>query len=418
MVHQRRDRHPDVRGVRHPAAPARGDLPRLRFDGVHVHGPARHRDGVQLHRRAPLGGGCPRRRRAVHGGAGQPRRLTRRAGRGQPRRRGRPGRCHRDAGDGNLGGADRPGRNEGAAAAVATSEGATMSTQEMAKNAWRLPTPGVEGWTRTARPDDPNKYYMVSADCHVTESLQFLEGVDDRYRDRIPHFEVRDDGAELLITEGNRPQMVKPPRGTTVQEQQTFERPEDNRESKSRMEDEDLRRVAGGRTVEQRLADQAADGVDVEIVFPTAGLLCWATPDPQFAMTMCAAWNRWVLDQMGDYMGGPQPKMLPMALIAAGDQDGAMREIEWAAARGFRGVCLGNSPTYGPTEPGKLQYNDPSFEDMWSLLEDTGLVITFHVSTGKDPRSVGGRGGAIINYVCHSMETTIEPLVQLITAGV
>ena len=153
-------------------------------------------------------------------------------------------------------------------------------------------------------------------------------------------------------------------------------------------------------------------------MFPTAGLLCWATPDPQFAMTMCAAWNRWVVDQMGAYMGGDQPKMLPMALIAAGDQEGAMREIEWAAERGFRGVCLGNSPTYGPTEPGKLQYNDPSFEDMWSLLEETGLVITFHVSTGKDPRSVGGRGGAIINYVCHSMETTIEPLVQLITAGV
>ena len=31
---------------------------------------------------------------------------------------------------------------------------------------------------------------------------------------------------------------------------------------------------------------------------------------------------------------------------------------------------------------------------------------------------MGGNGGAIINYVCHSMETTIEPLVQLITSGV
>ena len=44
--------------------------------------------------------------------------------------------------------------------------------------------------------------------------------------------------------------------------------------------------------------------------------------------------------------------------------------------------------------------------------------MTFHVSTGRDPRAVGGNGGAIINYVCHSMETTIEPLVQLITSGV
>ena len=40
------------------------------------------------------------------------------------------------------------------------------------------------------------------------------------------------------------------------------------------------------------------------------------------------------------------------------------------------------------------------------------------MSTGRDPRAVGGNGGAIINYVCHSMETTIEPLVQIITSGV
>jgi predicted TIM-barrel fold metal-dependent hydrolase len=107
-----------------------------------------------------------------------------------------------------------------------------------------------------------------------------------------------------------------------------------------------------------------------------------------------------------------------MALIASGDHDGAMAEVRWAAEHGFRGLCLGNTPVYGPNEPGKLQYNDPVFEPLWSLIEETGLVVTFHVSTGKDPRAVGGNGGAIINYVCHSMETTIEPLVQLITSGV
>jgi predicted TIM-barrel fold metal-dependent hydrolase len=294
-----------------------------------------------------------------------------------------------------------------------------MSTPTISKNAWRLETPGTEGWTRRARPGDPNKYFMVSADCHTTESLDFLKRVPLEFRNRTPHAEVREDGSEYLITEGNRPQLVK--RGSnagTVQGQESFERPEHNQDFKSRMEDEDKLRVAAGRTIEQRLADQAADGVDVEVLFPTAGLLCWATPDPRFAMVMCAAWNRWAVDEVGDLMLGDEPKILPMALIAAGDQEGAQREIEWAAERGYRGVCLGNSPIYGPTEPGKLQYNDPSFEPMWSLIEETGLVVTFHVSTGKDPRSSGGRGGAIINYVCHSMETTIEPLVQLVTSGV
>jgi predicted TIM-barrel fold metal-dependent hydrolase len=294
----------------------------------------------------------------------------------------------------------------------------TIQDETSSRNAWRLESPGAEGWPRSARPGAPNKYFMVSADCHVTESLQFLERIDGDYADRIPHVEKRDDGAEFLITEGNRPQLVKPPSGRTVQEQQTFERPEHNRDPKSRMEDEDLLRVGAGRSIDQRLADQAADGVDVEILFPTTGLLCWATPDPKFAMKMCQAWNRWAADEIGSHMLGDRPKMLPMALIAAGDQEGAAREITWAAEHGFRGICLGNAPTYGPTEPGKLQYNDPSFEDLWSLIEETGLVITLHVSSGRDPRAVGGRGGAIINYVCHSMETTIEPLVQLITSGV
>jgi predicted TIM-barrel fold metal-dependent hydrolase len=109
---------------------------------------------------------------------------------------------------------------------------------------------------------------------------------------------------------------------------------------------------------------------------------------------------------------------LPAASIAAGDQAGAMKEIAWAAANGFRAVCLGNSVIYGQKKYGELEYNNPSFDPMWSLLAETGLVATFHVSTGRDPRAVGGNGGAIINYACHSMETTIEPLVQMIASGV
>ena len=148
-----------------------------------------------------------------------------------------------------------------------------MST--VVKNAWRVGSPGVEGWTRTARPGDPNKYFMVSADCHVTESLAFLATIEPEYRDRVPHVEERDDGAQFLVTEGNRPQLVRPEtRSGSVQQRQEYERAEHDRPARDRMEDEDVVRAAAGRTVKQRVADQAQDGVDVEIVFPTLGLLC------------------------------------------------------------------------------------------------------------------------------------------------
>ncbi len=284
------------------------------------------------------------------------------------------------------------------------------------KNAWRLETPGHAGWTRTARPDDPNKYFMVSSDCHATETRDHLSAyIEPEYLPRIPHMETDADGAQYMITEGNRPQLVKPGKKTkTVQAQQSFERKEHDRHAAQRMEDEDLLRNAAARTVEQRVRDQALDGVDVELIFPNQGLLCWATPDPVFGMAMCRAWNRWAKD----FFAPEWDRCRPMALIAAGDQQGAMDEITWAAENGFSGYCFGNTPVYGVNEYGKLQYNDPSFESMWSLVAETDIPITFHVSTGRDPRAVGGNGGAIINYVCHSMETTLEPLVQMITSGV
>jgi predicted TIM-barrel fold metal-dependent hydrolase len=288
------------------------------------------------------------------------------------------------------------------------------------RNAWRLETPGAHGWRRSARPDDEHKLLMVSADCHASEPNNYLaERIDPEFRDRIPRVEVTDDGSEWIITEGNRPQLVRRGRTTpTVQEQQSFERPEDNRPYAARVEPEDAARNNAGRTIEDRLSDQRADGIDIELVFPNKGLLCWATPDPVFADAMCRAWNRWAFEWFGGANGWHDGRTRPLASIATGDPDLAAAEAQWAAEHDFVGLCLGNSPVYGPKQWGNLEYNDPQFERFWSVAEELRLPLTFHVSTGRDPRAVGGNGGAIINYVCHSMETTIEPLVQMITSGV
>ncbi len=288
-----------------------------------------------------------------------------------------------------------------------------MTATHSPTNAWRTVTPGPNSWTRTIRADDPQKYFVVSADCHANEPAAYLaDYIEPEYRERIPHLEVRPDGSRWSVTEGNRPMMVRP------SDESVAKAKGENRHWGSKMEPEDVLRNATGRTMEERLADQTADGIDVELIFPNKGLLCWATPDPVFADAMCRAWNRWAYDFHGGAGGWYGGRSLPLASIATGDLDCALRAVRWAAERGFVGLCLGNSPVYGPKQWGHLEYNDPSFEPLWSLIDETGLPLTFHVSTGRDPRAVGGNGGAIINYVCHSMETTIEPLVQLITSGV
>src|SRR5690242_20435617 len=232
-----------------------------------------------------------------------------------------------------------------------------MTMTESPRNAWRQDTPGAEGWTRTARPDDPHKYCMVSADCHAQEPSTYLaEYIEPQFRDRIPRVERRDDGSEWMITEGNRPQLVKRgARTETVQAQQSFEKPEHNQHIQSRMEPEDEMRNKSGLTIEQRLADQTADGVDVELIFPNKGLLCWATPDPVFADAMCRAWNQWAYEFHGGADGWNEVRTRPLASVATGDLDCAMATVRSAAEHDFVGLCLGNSPIYGPKTWGNVE---------------------------------------------------------------
>ena len=54
-----------------------------------------------------------------------------------------------------------------------------MSEAELlAAQAWRTETPGHEGWARTVRPDDANKYYVISRRL----SCDRAQGLDDRLR--------------------------------------------------------------------------------------------------------------------------------------------------------------------------------------------------------------------------------------------
>ena len=72
-------------------------------------------------------------------------------------------------------------------------------------NVWRLDTPGVEGWTRTARPDTADKYFMVSTDGHVQEpATLWAERCDEQYRDRLPGVIIGAKGEKYQKTEGFR----------------------------------------------------------------------------------------------------------------------------------------------------------------------------------------------------------------------
>ena len=261
-------------------------------------------------------------------------------------------------------------------------------------NAHRYETPGHEGWERVATPGAPNKYLMVSADCHVNEPPNlWVERIDEKYRHRLPRIEVDANGVKWSIVEGYHPTKIRD----------------------LKMEGEDQERAKVGKSdPAERVKDHARDGVDAEIIFPNRGLQMWATPDPFFAQAMCRVYNDWCWEMFS----GVYNRMSPLACIATGDIPSAIAEIERTAKLGFRGLSLPCKPMWGPGSSEDLNYNLPEFDPLWACIQENDMPFTFHVSTGKDPRAARGNGGAVINYVIHSLAPTAEPIVNLCASGV
>jgi predicted TIM-barrel fold metal-dependent hydrolase len=260
-------------------------------------------------------------------------------------------------------------------------------------NRWRLETPGHGGWPRTARPGAANKYFMISADCHANEpAALWAERIDKQYRDRIPRVVIDDKGVQWRVSEGHRPDRLR----------------------LSDLEGEDQTRAKAGADPQDRLRDHARDGIDGEAIFPNKGLSMWATPDPVFAQAQCRVWNEWAWETFGPYVD----RLSPAAALATGDLEGSIAEVQRVATQGFRFLTLPCKPIWGAHDVEHPNYNLPLFDPLWAAIQDADLGITFHVSTGRDPRAARGNGGAVINYVSHSLSPTIEPVANLCASGV
>ena len=271
-----------------------------------------------------------------------------------------------------------------------------MSTSELAinePNVWRTKTPGHSGWPRSARPGDPRKYFIVSADAHVNEPADlWATRIDAKYRERIPRVIVDASGVKWRVSEGHRPDRLRT----------------------DELEGEDRLRQLAGADPELRLRDMDRDGIDAEVMFPNKGLSMWATPDGAFAMAQCRVYNEWAWELFASY----NHRMSPAAAIATADLEGSIAEVQRVAKLGFRALTLPCKPVWGAHDVDHPNYNLPVFDPLWAVIQDANLPITFHVSTGRDPRASRGNGGAVINYVSHSLSPTIEPVANLCASGV
>lgn len=185
---------------------------------------------------------------------------------------------------------------------------------------------------------------------------------------------------------------------------------------------EDLKGPDGSRNwdSDRRLADNEADGIVAEVLFPNT--IPPFFPRPSLTVQVPAAtegdlalrWaglqahNRWLADFCAQAPG----RRAGVAQIMLHDVAAAVAEIRWAHANGLTGGVL--LPGV-PPGIGLPQLHDPVYEPIWEVCEELGMVVNHHGGSASPPM-----GDRDIDKVMFLLEVTWwshRALTQLMVSG-
>jgi predicted TIM-barrel fold metal-dependent hydrolase len=132
---------------------------------------------------------------------------------------------------------------------------------------------------------------------------------------------------------------------------------------------------------ERRLAEQAADGVVAEVVFPNTvppffptGQVVAPAPTAEELPRRLAglhAHNRWLVD----FVGASPARRAGLGQILLNDVDEAVGDVRWMKDSGLAGVLL---PGVAPDTPWIKPLYDPVYDPLWAVCQELDLPVTHH----------------------------------------
>jgi predicted TIM-barrel fold metal-dependent hydrolase len=138
---------------------------------------------------------------------------------------------------------------------------------------------------------------------------------------------------------------------------------------------------------ERRLAEQEADGVVAEVIFPNTvppffptGALVARPPTPaEFELRLAGirAHNRWLADWCGRYPA----RRAGVAQIFLNDIDEAISDVRFAREHGLRGGVL--LPAVPPDTPYLEPLYSPAYDPLWAACQDLDVPVNHHSGGGS-----------------------------------
>jgi len=187
----------------------------------------------------------------------------------------------------------------------------------------------------------------ISADSHVVEPPELFAPLQKRFGERAPHIRMTDEqGPRLDLGNGKLGIAV----GSFLQAGQDFGSPD---ALEIRKRGYELARP-GVYDVAARLEDEALDGVDAEVVYPSLIFNVYQIEDLDIIKAAFTSYNDWVTD----YVSQAPDRLFGLASVQLYDLDHAIQEMERAKKAGH--VGLGVPATAPPSRPYQTPGTTPS----------------------------------------------------------
>jgi uncharacterized protein len=220
-------------------------------------------------------------------------------------------------------------------------------------------------------------------------------------RDRAPHIEERD-GQAVWICDGKvwgRWDGKAPATGNARPVKPLY-----NSFDRAGIYDQSARRPAN---TELRLADMDRDSVQAQVIF--GPIFQISTDDPELREACYAVYNDWLME----FCQAAPDRLIGVPMLPE-TPSGALKELQRLIAKGgVRQVTL----MIANVNP---KLDDRAWEDLWNALEETGIILSWHITVfGPNPNSrANGKAASVFENTKFFMANFLEPFVDLFAWGI
>jgi uncharacterized protein len=220
-------------------------------------------------------------------------------------------------------------------------------------------------------------------------------------RDRAPHVEERN-GQPVWVCDGKvwgrwvgKPPAVKSPARPVKALYDAFDR--------AGIHDPSPRRAA---VAELRLEDMDRDGVAAQVIFGPVRQL--AADDPVLRAACYRVYNDW----LRDFCTAAPERLIGLPMLPE-TPEAALAELERLRAIGGVRQVVFMVANINP------KLDDPAWEPLWQALEDSGIILSWHITAFALPGNrVAGKAASVFENTKLFLANFVEPFVDLFAWGI